>query len=96
MARVESGRPVTPMGRDERVRWGEYAGLTPTVVAAEVEQAAEWLAHSWTLLSEQDWVRTVLYNYPEPAERTLAWVAAHVVHELVHHRGDVERLTQRG
>lgn len=93
MARVASGRAVTPMGRDERVRWGEYAGLTSTVAATEVEQSAEWLAHSWELLSEQDWARTVLYNYPEPAERTLAWVAAHIVHELVHHRGDVQRLT---
>jgi hypothetical protein len=94
MARVESGRKVTPMGREERVRWGEYADLTAYAAAPEIICTAEWLAHTWELLSEQDWSRTVIYNYPESAERTLAWVAAHVVHEVVHHRCDVERLTR--
>jgi hypothetical protein len=45
-------------------------------------------------LSGADWERTVLYGYPEEAERTLRWVAVPTEHEARHHRHhllDVER-----
>jgi hypothetical protein len=39
-----------------------------------------------------DWQRRLVYNYPEPAERDLAWLARHTVHEGEHHLFDVDRL----
>jgi len=35
------------------------------------------------------WERTGVYNYPEPALRTVEWIAIHTTHELLHHRGDL-------
>jgi hypothetical protein len=94
-ARLDNGTAVIPMGRDERVAWGEYDDMTPAEVSQDVGRVAEWLARTWERLSEDDWKRTVVYNYPEPQPRPLSWVAAHVVHELVHHRQDIESLTYR-
>jgi hypothetical protein len=92
MARSKTGQTSRPMARDERVQWGEYAKCTAEQVRIELVHVAEWLAHSLELLNETDWSRTLVYNYPEPAERSLEWLATHTVHELVHHRHDVERL----
>lgn len=92
-ARRESGAVVVTMAPDERVAWGEYEGLAPARVADEIVLAADWLAGTWERLSEADWDRTLLYNYPEPELRPLSWLAAHIVHELVHHGLDVQRLT---
>jgi hypothetical protein len=92
MVRHQPGQSARPMARDERVQWGEYAACTAEQLCAEVVLVAEWLAHTLELLSDEDWSRTLVYSYPEPAERSLEWLAAHTVHELVHHRQDVERL----
>ena len=35
--------------------------------------------------------RWLVYNYPTPQERTLAWVAVHTLHEFVHHTNDIKR-----
>jgi len=35
------------------------------------------------------WDRSVMYNYPEPRERSLRWGAVHTVHEIHHHTLDV-------
>lgn len=92
-ARLDNGAAVMRMGRDERVAWGEYEGMTAAAISEEVGRVAEWLARTWERLSEDDWNRTVIYNYPEPQPRPLSWLAAHIVHELVHHRQDIEALT---
>jgi hypothetical protein len=92
MVRHQPGQTVRPMARDERVQWGEYAACTAEQLCAEVALVAEWLAHTLELLRDEDWSRTLVYSYPQPAERSLEWLAAHTVHELVHHRQDVERL----
>jgi hypothetical protein len=91
-ARSGSSRTVLPMGRDLRVDWGEYAGITTQQAADGIVQTAEWFAHSLVLLPADDWSTLLVYNYPEPAERSLEWLAAHTVHELVHHGDDIERL----
>ncbi len=81
---------VTPMGRDERVQRGEYDALTPDRAATEIGAAAGWLADTWERLNDADWQRPMLYNYPESERRSVAWFAAHIVHEVVHHRRDIE------
>ena len=92
MVRNQQGQTARPMARDERVQWGEYADCTAEQLCAEVALVAEWLAHTLELLDDEDWSRTLVYSYPQPAERSLEWLATHTVHELVHHRQDVERL----
>jgi hypothetical protein len=88
--RVE--RPVAvPMGRDERVEHDGYAEQDPADVARQLNNAAALFANVLKRLPESDWKRTVLYSYPEPADRTLAWVAAHTLHEVRHHLLDIER-----
>lgn len=93
--RRENGALVVTMAPNERVAWGEYDGLTALRASGEITQVAEWLAQTLERLSGDDWRRTLLYNYPEPQLRPLSWLAAHIVHELVHHRLDIERLTVR-
>jgi hypothetical protein len=88
--RVERPQAV-PMGRDERVEHDGYAEQHPADVARQLNDAAALFANVLKRLPEDDWKRTVLYSYPEPADRTLTWVAAHTLHEVRHHRLDIER-----
>ena len=87
-----SDRPaLQPMGRDERVELDGYAAQDPGEVEAEVSAAARRLAHVLSRFDDAGWKRTVMYNYPHPAERTVRWVAVNTLHELVHHAGDIRR-----
>ncbi len=88
--RVE--RPsLVPMGRDERVGLDGYAHQQPADVARQLDDAALLFANVLQRLDDEAWSRTVIYNYPEPTERSLRWVAVHTLHEVVHHLLDVER-----
>ena len=99
MLRVQTERVVltqhevdpvfVPMGRDERVVADRYNEQDPTVVTDEVRAAAEAFATLLDGLDETGWQRTGVYNYPEPALRTVEWIAIHTTHELLHHRGDL-------
>jgi hypothetical protein len=94
-----SSRPPhpAPMGRDERVDHDGYADQDPVAVARQLRDAALLLANVLDRLDAGAWSRMLVYNYPEPFERTLRWVAVHTVHEVQHHRLDVERqLTASG
>jgi L-amino acid N-acyltransferase YncA len=92
---LEARRTVTPgfspMGRDERVEHDGYAEQDPGDVAHQLGDAAALFANVLARLGPGDWDRTVLYNYPQPAERPLRWVAVHTVHEVVHHTLDIRR-----
>jgi L-amino acid N-acyltransferase YncA len=92
---LEARRAVTPgfspMGRDERVEHDGYADQDPGDVARQLGDAAALFANVLARLGPGDWDRTVIYNYPQPAERPLRWVAAHTVHEVVHHTLDIRR-----
>ena len=78
-----------PMGRDERVDHDGYADQCPADVARQLEDAAGLFANVLARLGPDDWDRTGLYNYPEPTERSLRWIAVHTLHELHHHRLDI-------
>ena len=77
-----------PMGRDERVDHDGYADQDPRDVARQLRDAASLLTNDLDRLGP-DWDRTVIYNYPTRAERSLRWVAVHTVHECQHHLFDV-------
>jgi|SRR5215469_2821368 len=85
-------RPAAePMGRDERAELDGYAGQDPADVARQLGDAALLLAGDLARLGDPDWDRTLIYTYPERAERSLRWLAVHTVHEVRHHLADVRR-----
>ncbi|HUE61138.1 MAG TPA: DinB family protein [Acidimicrobiales bacterium] len=87
--RVE--RPsLEPMGRDERADHDGYGAQDPFDVARQLVDAARMFRNVLARLDPKDWERIVRYNYPEPAERSLRWVATHTLHEAQHHLLDVQ------
>ena len=80
-----------PMGRDERGDHDGYAHQEPANVARQLTMAAQLFANDLERLGPNDWGRSVLYNYPHRAERSLRWVAIHTIHEVRHHLLDVRR-----
>jgi hypothetical protein len=90
LAQVEDRPDMTPMGREERVERDRYNERSPGVVADQLVGAAEALAADLDALGGDGWRRTVMYNWPAREERTVEWIAIHTVHELVHHRRDID------
>lgn len=78
-----------PMGRDERVEHDGYAEQDPADVARQLSDAAQLFANVLVRLEPDDWERTLMYNYPERAERSLRWTAVHTLHEMHHHLADL-------
>jgi hypothetical protein len=79
----------TPMGRDERVDHDGYGEQDPAAVTRQLADAADLFANVLSRLDDDEWDRTVMYNYPGFGERTLRWVAVHTVHEVRHHTLDI-------
>jgi DinB superfamily len=90
LALVEDCPAFTPMGRDERVVRDHYNEQEPLEVAAQLIAAAEAFAAECDGLSAEQWERLGLYNWPTQAERTMAWLGRHTVHEGVHHLRDID------
>jgi hypothetical protein len=84
---------VATMGRDERVEHDGYAQQQPVGVARQLRDAASLFAGLLARFDDGTWGRTLIYNYPEPTERDLAWVAVHTQHEVHHHLTDVRAQT---
>jgi S-DNA-T family DNA segregation ATPase FtsK/SpoIIIE len=92
VALVEDEPSFKPMYRDERVALDRYAEQHTDVVVAQLLMAAAMTAHAFTALTGDQWTRALIYNYPSPARRDVEWMAHHTLHEMVHHRGDIERI----
>ena len=91
LARRRDVPTLEPMGRDERADHDGYAEQSPENVARQLADAAQLFANVLARLKPDDWQRTVIYNYPTPTERPLAWVAVHTLHEVEHHTLDIRR-----
>ena len=91
LARHKERPSFDPMGRDERVGHDGYAEQDPSDVARQLADAARLFANVLGRLPAADWERTVMYNYPALAERSLRWVGIHTLHEVRHHLEDVRR-----
>jgi hypothetical protein len=89
LAQREDEPAFTPMRRDERVVEERYNEQDPATVATELAQAADEFTSVLDRLDDAGWMRTGLYNYPQPTVRTVEWIAIHTDHELLHHRGDI-------
>ncbi len=92
LAALITERPsFDPMNRDERAEYDGYADQAPDRVARQLDEAAYLFANVLAHFRPGDWDRVLMYNYPEPFERSLRWVAVHTVHEVRHHLLDVRR-----
>lgn len=91
LARRKEQPSFEPMGRDERVDQDGYAEQDPTDVASQLSDAARLLANVLGRLPAADLERTVMYNHPALAERSLRGVGIHTLHEIRHHLKDVRR-----
>jgi hypothetical protein len=91
-ALVEPGFTPEPMGREERVTGLDYNGQDPVAVADDVAANATALATLGENLSTEQLALTMIYGYPEIAERPLSWVLVHTVHEGEHHLLDIGRV----
>jgi DinB superfamily len=89
-ALIEDVPAFAPMHRDERAVLGVYNDEDPATTATEVAIAADLLSRLLARLDDAQWSRRCIYNYPEPTEVDVAWVARHSVHELVHHILDID------
>jgi hypothetical protein len=90
-ALAEDVPTFVPMGRDQRVVDLRYNEQDPAVVVVELAANAEAMAATCEALSDEQWQRTGIYNYPEPTERDMRWLARHTIHEGHHHLLDVGR-----
>ena len=81
-----------PMGRDERVVRDRYNEQDPTDVERELAIAARTLAEVFDGLSPAELARCGIYNWPERAPQTIAWIGRHTVHEGRHHLRDIEHV----
>lgn len=84
---------LVPMGRDERVEHDGYRDQDPVDVRRQLRDAASLLAGCLRRLDAGGWHRTVVYNWPVRAERTLAWLAINALHEVLHHGDDIRSQT---
>jgi S-DNA-T family DNA segregation ATPase FtsK/SpoIIIE len=91
LAQREDRPTFEPMRRNERVAELAYDEQDPGIVADAIGTAADELATTFEELTEEQWARTGVYGYPEPAERSMRWIGQHTIHELHHHLLDVGR-----
>lgn len=95
LAQVEDRPSVARMHRDERVALCRYADQALDDVLRQLAMAAELCALVFARLDDGGWSRRLVYNWPAAAERDLAWLGRHTVHEVEHHLRDVVAVLSR-
>lgn len=96
LALVEANPGFARMYRDERVDLARYDAHPPGQVLDQLGMAAELCATVFDGLGSGQWARALIYNYPAPARRDLAWLARNTVHEVEHHLDDIRTVIVRG
>lgn len=89
LALVEDTPNFVPMYRDERVENAGYAKEPVSDVSEELRVAARLFSKLGRGMNDERLTRHCVYNFPEPAERDVAWVFRHTLHEVVHHQKDI-------
>jgi hypothetical protein len=89
LAQVEERPNFVRMYRDERVDLCHYASHDVGEVLNHVGMAAELCALVFDSLDEKAWSRPLIYNWPGPIERDVAWLGRHTAHEAEHHFQDI-------
>jgi S-DNA-T family DNA segregation ATPase FtsK/SpoIIIE len=91
LALVEDTPSFPRMYRDERVELDGYREQAPARVAEQLHAAAELAGNAFFRVGPDAWSRPLIYNWPEPRQLDVRWLAAHTVHEAVHHLEDFRR-----
>lgn len=86
---VEDSPTFGPMYREERVTLGRYADEDLADVVHQIETAARLLARTLAVLDKAAFERTAVYSFPTVQTRTLSWVGAQCLHEMLHHFDDI-------
>jgi DNA segregation ATPase FtsK/SpoIIIE, S-DNA-T family len=89
LALVEDNPRFPPMYREERVANARYDTEDPAELREELNVAVNMLAKLAGELTEKEFSRPCVYNFPEPTQRDVAWLFRHTMHEVVHHLMDV-------
>jgi DinB superfamily len=89
---VENRPSFAPIYRDRRVVLARYSEEKLEQVAAETELAVRLISWAFAGLDPADWDRLCIYNFPEPAEQSVLWLAQHTLHEGEHHLQDIDRV----
>jgi DinB superfamily len=92
LAQVEDNPRTARMNRDERVAVCRYDAQSVPDVLDQLAMAAELCALVFEGLDQAAWARRLVYPWPAPTERDVAWVGRHTVHEGEHHLMDVRRV----
>ncbi len=92
LALVEDQPSFAPIYRERRAVLARYDAEDPSRVADEIATAASLIAWAFSGLDTAAWARRCIYNFPEPAERSVEWLAQHTLHEGVHHLFDIDRI----
>ncbi len=95
LALVEDRPRFVPMYRDERVINAGYEREARRHTGEELAMASHLLIRVVEGLDDSQLAHRCFYNFPQPAERDVAWVIRHTVHEVVHHEMDVRRVRTR-
>lgn len=95
LAQVEDRPDFVRMYRDERVDLCDYGAHGLEEVLDQLDFSASLCALAFARLGPPQWSRSLLYNWPQPVERDLAWLGRHTAHEGEHHLFDVRRLLGR-
>jgi DNA segregation ATPase FtsK/SpoIIIE, S-DNA-T family len=90
LALVEDTPRFWSIYRDERVVLARYSDDSLEEVSREVDLAASLAARAFARLDDAQWQRRCVHGYPAPAQRTVAWLGRHTVHEGRHHLLDVD------
>ena len=90
LALFEDRPELVSMGSAERVGRDRYNEQAPAEVAAALARRADELAAAFAALTPDQWGRTGFYSWPVRAERDMAWLARHTVHEGEHHLRDLD------
>jgi hypothetical protein len=92
VALVEDEPSFKPMYREQRVAFDRYDDQNPIAVADQLVMGIDLFAHALEGLDAEQWLRPLVYGFPDPSVRTVEWMAHHTLHEVVHHLVDVDRL----
>jgi Family of unknown function (DUF6228)/DinB superfamily len=90
-ARTEEYPVLDPMLNDLRARRFRYNDWLVDAVLREIDLVATGFIDEVTRLVPSDFHRSA--NGPMGDRRTALWFARHALHEAVHHRNDIARLT---
>jgi DNA segregation ATPase FtsK/SpoIIIE, S-DNA-T family len=95
LALVEDTPRFSPMYRDERVTLAAYGEESVDDASDGIEIAANLFSRVFDPLREPQLSRRCIYGFPNPAERDIAWVGRHTLHEVSHHLIDLRSVLSR-